>query len=286
MSNPNSLMKGHVFAKRKHKLTYPCSMEVKVDEIRLDVRREPQDGVSLRSYADKPLHNLGLWGARLATFMAAHRVNRLDMGVLVNKNFADTYRYVRSSKGTPGELHDAYVEFILFDVPDYTELPYIDRIQQRRRLCNLLNDYQVPTCVPRRRVAMGEQDVHDYYAQVRSEGFEGLMVKSHDHHYQPGKRIDGWLKVKSEADADAFVTGVTEAVSEDGARLARVGSIQGRDEHGQKVSIPGIDHDTARSWWEDPTQIIGKWVEFQYMERDRQDGYRHPRFNRIREDKQ
>lgn len=286
MSNPNSLMKGHVFAKRKHKLTYPCSMEVKVDEIRLDVRIDPKQGLVIRSYADKPLYNLGLYAARMLNYMRDFGVFRLDLGVLVNKNFADTYRYVRSCRGVPTELVDAYVEFILFDLPDLDKVPYIDRIQRRRDAINRMNDYQVPICAPRRRVAMCEQDVHDYYAQVRSEGFEGLMVKDHTHLYEVGKRTNGWLKVKSEDDADALITGVTEAISETGEHLGRVGSIQGRDEDGQKVSIPGIDHDTGRAWFIDPTLIVGKWVEFKYMERDRQDGYRHPRFNRIREDKQ
>lgn len=278
-------MKGHTFAKGKHKLVYPASAEVKVDEIRLDVRREPGKGLLLRSFADKPLHNLELWGARMLQYMQAFDVTRLDMGVIVNQNFADTYRYVRSSKGVPTELVDARVEFILFDVPDFGHEPYSQRLSRRTRACNLLHDYRVPTFTPMRFVVNGQAEVYELYQRVRDSGDEGLMVKSMDHLYEPGKRTNGWLKVKPEEDADALITGITEAVSEAGCPLGRVGSLQGTCEDASAVSIPGIDHDTARLWFAHPELIVGQWVEFQYMERDRQGGYRHPRFGRVREAK-
>lgn len=280
------LMKGHTFAKGKQKLTYPASAEVKVDEIRLDVRREPGLGLLMRSFADKPLHNLELWGGRMLQYMQAFDVQRLDMGVIVNRSFADTYRYVRSSKGVPTELVDARVEFILFDVPDHGRIPYHARVAHRTKACNLLCDYRVPTFVPQRFTVADEAEVYALYEKVRNDGDEGLMVKDMGHLYEPGKRTNGWLKVKPEDDADALITGVTEAVSEAGEPLGRAGSLQGTCEDGSTVSIPGIDHTTGALWFAHPELIVGQWVEFQYMERDRQGGYRHPRFGRVREAKQ
>lgn len=279
------LMKGHTFAKGKKKLTYPASAEVKVDEIRLDVRRSQQGLVLMQSYADKPLYNLGLWASRFGNYMEAFNVQRLDMGVIVNGSFADTYRYVRSKNGVPAELENCEVKFILFDLPDNTKDRYIDRIQLRRRAVSIMADYDIPAFTPRRLIAHCEADVMALYDEARAGGYEGLMVKSHDHLYEAGKRTNGWLKVKPEDDADALINGVTEATSEAGVPLGRVGSIQGTTEDGQAVSIPGIDHDTGRLWFADPSLIVGQWVEFQYMERDRQGGFRHPRFNRIREAK-
>lgn len=281
----DKLMKGHTFAKGKKKLTYPASAEVKVDEIRCDVRLTDK-GVQFRSYADKPLANLEEWGGVFADFMRAFDVTRLDMGVIVNRSFNDTYRWVRSTKGVPADLTGAKVEFILFDLPDLTEEPYIDRIQQRRRLCNIMGDYDLPVFVPRRVVVHDENDVMDLYASVRDGGDEGLMVKDHGHLYEAGKRTNGWLKVKPEEDADGIVTGWTEAVSEEGVELGRAGSLLVVCEDGSRANVPGIAHDLGREIAENFEAFRGRWLEFQYMERDRQGGYRHPRFNRFREDKQ
>ena len=283
------LMKGHTWAKGKHKLTYPASAEVKVDEIRLDVRFE-ENCLLFRSYADKPLHNIPNAHCRaFGNFMTAFEVQRLDMGVIVNRNFADTYRYVRSSKGVPPELVDAKVEYILFDLPGMGTLPYIERIQWRKRYCNIMADYRLPVFVPVRKVVYDEAEVLNMFDSVRHDGDEGLMVKDHAGLYELDKRTNGWLKVKPEADCDGIVLGYSEVVSEAGEPLGRVGSLRVEahlpDGSTQLVNVPGIPHEIGMAWFQDPSLIVGQWVEFSYMERDRQGGFRHPRFGRIREAK-
>lgn len=278
------LMKGFTWAKGKKKLTYPAIAEVKVDEVRCDIRIEG-DRVLFQSYADKPLANLEEFEPLFHSALLKIDLTRLDAGVLVNRSFNDTYRWVRSTKGAPADLVDAKIEFILFDLPESIE-PFINRRLARNRIAEHLRDYGLPVIVPEFFVINAEHEVLERYEQARNAGNEGLMVKSMDHFYEVDKRTNGWLKVKPEDDADALIHGVTEAISEAGEPLGRVGSIQGATEDGQAVSIPGIDHDTGRAWFADPSLIIGQWVEFQYMERDRQGGFRHPRFNRIREDKQ
>lgn len=281
----SKLMKGHTWAKGKHKLTYPAFAEVKVDEVRVDVRLVDDYRIEYLSYAGKPLSNLSRFDNAFRSYMTSHGVSRLDMGVLVNNTFADTYRWVRSSKGVPAGLEDAHIVFLLFDIPEVGAMPYSQRVGIRSRAANLLRDYGVPAVVPERHVIAEEAEVMELYGKVRERGFEGLMVKSADHTYETDKRSYGWLKVKPENDADALITGVQEAVSEAGEPLGRVGSLQGVDEAGQPVSIPGIDHTTGGLWFTEPSLIVGQWVEFVYMERDRQGGYRHPRFNRVREEK-
>ena len=279
------LMKGYTFAKGKHKLKYPVHVEIKIDEIRADVVCAVGAPVKIISYAGKPLHNLERFLYPLGQFMRNHNVGRIDCGVIVNGSFNDTYRWVRSKNGPPADLKGAYITFILFDLPDLTDMPYWQRIVHRNRAASLLRDYGVPTVTPERHEASNEEEVYTHYEAARARGFEGLMVKSRDHLYEAGKRTYGWLKDKPENDADAKITGITEAVSEAGEPLGRVGSIQGTTEDGQAVSVPGIDHDTGRLWFADPSLIVGSWVEFRFTEMDRQGGYRHLRFGRVREDK-
>lgn len=285
----DKLMKGHTFAKGKKKLTYPAFAEVKVDEIRLDVRLNAAEGLVFRSFADKPLHNLTPFGSKFINAMQAGDIQRLDMGVLVNKNFNDTYRYVRSSKGLGADLAGLPVEFILFDVPDHGQRPFAERRKLRTRVANWLIDYGLPVYLPMGSVVQSEDEVLNLYGKVIAGGYEGLMVKSYDHTYEPGKRTNGWLKVKPEEDADGVVWGITEAVSEAGEPLGRVGSLRVTahlpDGSTQEVSVPGIPHEIGKAWFLDPSLILGQWIEFQYMMRDRQGGFRHPRFGRIREAK-
>ena len=56
-------------------------------------------------------------------------------------------------------------------------------------------------------------------------------------------------------------------------------------EDGSEASPHGIAHDLGRDMHENPEKYIGQWAEFKYMERDRQGGYRHPVFYRLREAK-
>lgn len=285
----DKLMKGHTFAKGKKKLVYPAFAEIKVDEIRLDVRLDSKDGLSFRSFADKPLYNLTQFGTHFIHAMQAGDLTRLDMGVIVNRSFNDTYRYVRSSKGLGDDLVNLPVEFILFDVPDFAHMPFSERRVKRARVASWLRDYRLPVLTPQSVIVQDEDEVLSTYEKAITAGFEGLMVKTGDHLYEPGKRTNGWLKVKPEEDADGIVLGITEAVSETGEPLGRVGSLRVEvhlpDGSVPQANVPGIPHEIGKAWFLDPTLIVGQWIEFQYMMRDRQGGFRHPRFGRIREAK-
>ena len=156
----SSLMKGWTFAKGKHKLKYPVYVEIKIDEIRADVVCAVGEPVKIISYAGKPLHNLERFLYPLGQFMRNHNVGRIDCGVIVNGSFNDTYRWVRSKNGPPADLKGAYITFILFDLPDLTDMPYWQRIAHRNRVASLLRDYGVPTVTPERHEASNEEEVY------------------------------------------------------------------------------------------------------------------------------
>lgn len=287
MSNANALMKGHTWAKGKHKLKWPAVAEFKYDEIRLDVRAAHGlmgTGILFQSFADKPLHNLGDYAERFKDFMCFNNKHRLDMGVLVNESFNDTYRWTRSKNGAPEDLHGARVSFILFDDPHLLDA-YQERVHLLDGMADEMRRYGLPVIRPERTYVEDEQAVFDLYGRVREQGYEGLMVKDTRHFYQLGKRTYGWLKVKPEEDADGIITAINQATSIEGVPLDRAGSVTIAVEDGSTADCAGIDHDLGRLMLAHPEQFIGKWAEFKYMERDRQGGYRHPRFNRIREDK-
>jgi ATP-dependent DNA ligase len=142
-------------------------------------------------------------------------------------------------------------------------------------------------------VANVDAEVEVNYERLRAMGFEGAMVKSLQHTYEPGKRTYGWLKVKPEADADGQIVGFEEAICgvdqpehglKKGDNLQRIGSVLLHCTDGSQVAPHGIPHELGRDMYTNPQKYMGQWVEFKYMERDRQGGYRHPTFNRLREE--
>ncbi len=296
------LMKGKVYGEHKHKLVYPVIAEIKYDEIRLHVHLDYTAGkvVQFLSYAGKPLHNLDSWAQQFYDFMTEQNVRDLDMGVLVNGNFNDSYRWCRSSTGIPGEkldkktgkvapaLDTGMVVFYLFDWPESTE-PYESRRKQLRIMSHVMREAGIPVARPLSYELADEAALDKTFTLVREEGFEGLMVKSRDHTYQPGKRIDGWLKMKPENEADGLIVKVNQAFSIHGEPLDRAGSVDVAvdwPDVGLRASPAGIPHELGRLMWANPEQYEGKqWVEFKYMERDRQGGYRHPSLVRLREPK-
>jgi hypothetical protein len=310
------LMKGKVFGEHRHKLVYPLIAEIKYDEIRLHVKRFPQVGapglasyipehVEFLSYAGKPLCNLWHWADQFFAFMVEQGVHNLDMGVLVNGNFNDAYRWCRSSTGFPQEkldkktgkiapaLDESMVKFFLFDCPDST-LPFCtdtatvdleDRRALRKHYRDGMQECGIPVETPQAYTIPSEAGLNALFAIVREEGYEGLMVKSREHTYQPGKRIDGWLKMKPESEADGKVVRINQAISIEGVPLDRAGSIDVEMEDGSIASPAGIPHELGALLWRHPYNYMGHWLQFKYMERDRAGGYRHPSFVRFREDK-
>ena len=287
------LMKGHKWSEHSHKMTYPCSVQVKTDEIRCHVK--VQGGVvTYLSYAGKPLHNMQIFDP---IFLRLHRYvgpSEFDTGFEVNGNFNDSYRWVRSSRGLPEDLKVESVRFILFDLPECPLEYYFGDFDRRTRIEAVARHgaaYTLFVCLPtnfqtpEEHIASSPEEVQELYSQMIEQGHEGAMVKSHSHTYEPGKRSYGWLKIKPEEDADGVVEYVHEAVSESGEPLGRAGSISIRMEDGSLATPHGIAHELGRDMFTNPDNYVGQWAEFKYMERDRQGGYRHPRFHRMREAK-
>jgi hypothetical protein len=287
------LMKGHKWSEHSHKMTYPCLVQVKTDEIRCHVKVQ-KGVVTYLSYAGKPLHNMHFFDPLFLRLSRDVGPSEFDTGFEVNGNFNDSYRWVRSSRGLPEDLNIDSVLFILFDLPecpmeycsgDFDRRTQIAHAARYGSSYTAFVRYFTKFQAPEEYIAFSPEEVHKLYSQMIEQGHEGAMVKSHSHTYQRGKRSYGWLKIKPEEDADGVVESVHEAVSESGEPLGRAGSISIRMEDGSIATPHGIAHELGRDMFANPEKYVGQWAEFKYMERDRQGGYRHPRFHRMREAK-
>lgn len=281
------LMKGHTWSSRKHKMTYPAWVEPKMDEIRCHVIVEPQGvwPVHFMSYAGKPLANLEPWAAKFRELAKNTGYLEFDCGFEANGNFNDSYRWVRSTKKLPEDLAGKPVRFYMFDMPT-SKAPFESRMTERHNtyVMGLAIDFD-ELFIPQGMWVHSEEEVELAFKAYREQGYEGIMVKSLGHLYLRGKRIDGWQKVKPEEDADGVITEIHEAISEDGVPLGRAGSVSIRCEDGSTGTPHGIAHELGADMFNNPDKYVGQWAEFRYMERDRQGGYRHPTWHRLREAK-
>lgn len=282
------LMKGHKWRDHKHKMTYPAWVEVKHDEIRVHVLVTPQGTdwhVQFLSYAGKPLFNLDKFAPLFRELAETTGYHEFDLGFEANLNFNDSYRWVRSKRGIPADLTDVPTRFFLFDLPTVEGMPFESRVNELHRVWCTARALDIPMHRPAGTWALTPEDVDTVYTRVRDEGHEGVMVKSMQHEYVRGSRSYGWLKVKPEDDADGVIVELIEAISETGQPLGRAGSVRIRMEDGSEATPHGIPHDLGRDMYQNPGKYIGHWAEFNFMERDRQGGYRHPTWHRLREAK-
>lgn len=296
------LMKGETFkdalklVRGKPRFEYPIWVEAKADEIRCHIEYV-NGGVRYLSYAGKPLWNLQHFDDKFAAFFAAHpHLTELDVGVEVNGNFNDSYRWTQSSSGIPQEKFDKktgktapaldvdMVEFILFDLPESTAEFWMRR-PAINGVADVLMQFGLQVSRPEGRVCNSEHQVVELYNLLRADGYEGAMGKTLDHKYER-KRTFGWMKIKPSETFDGRITKINRATSITGEPLSRAGSISVELEDGSTADPAGIAHALGGDMFANPSDYIGRWVEFEAMERDRAGGYRHPRFIRIREDKQ
>lgn len=305
------LMKGHPWHKRKDAtdrkgkpiVTYPVMVEAKHDEIRVHVKvsivpsanpsfEGQQDGkVEFLSYAGKPLANLSCYTLAFLNIAERTGIMEFDMGFEANGNFNDSYRWVRSTKGLPPELIDAPVKWFIFGLP-VQATPLDEQHRTRQVLAKQFQDWAgLDVRVPEMYWAWDELAVDAAYATFRAKGYEGAMVKQPKHVYTRN-RTDGWLKMKPENDATGIIKGFVEAICgvdqpeldlKAGDKLGRIGSVELWIPGGGKAFPHGIPHDLGRDMFLHPEKYYEQFADFNYMEIDRQGGYRHPTWGRLRE---
>lgn len=298
------LMKGQKYSDRyikgKLRFSFPVLVEEKRDEIRAHFKlvHDADTGkpvtCMVQSYAEKPLYNLEKQCEQMFSVMLRHNLTELDCGIEVNGNFDDSYRWVRTKKGIPKGLENAEVVVLLFDLPDHEGREKCTYSYRLGAMQGILEHAGIPTFKrPEHWVAWDEKDIDILYEDCRRRGVEGVMVKTIDHLYSR-TRSWSWFKRKPDETHDGRITGIVEAIcGKDqpeiglhvGDSLARAGAVSVVLEDGSTASPHGIPHALGRDMFLHPEKYIGQWCEFSCMEVDRQGGYRHPIFKRLREDK-
>lgn len=111
---------------------------------------------------------------------------------------------------------------------------------------------------------------------------EGLMLVGLNSPWQ-AKKVKYSQKVKPNLTVDVYVTGLKEHI-----RGGKVGALE-VDYKGSPLYVPGIIDELRERWWNNPDEIIGRLIEVEAMgiskDKTGKESLRHPRFVRIRTDK-
>lgn len=289
-------------------------LQVKRDEIRCvveiheiwveETREFVNTHVTYTSASGKPLYNLGHFDKHWLDFAKRTGKRRIDTGVSVNDSFDLTRRTVMASKKVydlsgntvntiagekkkdpPHYVGPLRAMFWLYDIIDHYGT-YEDR---RRDMAKYALDFpEFLACpetfviyVPKWNITEAVQVVEEHFQQALDCKHEGLMVKRFYHSWEP-RRTTNWMKLKPEAEVDVEIIGYVEGKGE---FAGLVGSLTGRAEDGSTVDFSGFTLELRRAISADFESYLGRWCEVQYMQRDAQGGYRHPRFFRFHPDK-
>ena len=123
-------------------------------------------------------------------------------------------------------------------------------------------------------------EVQKYYQDARSQGYEGLVLKTLRAPYS-FKRSSCWVKLKGFETADVEVVGVELG---NGKYKEMVGALTVRF-NGKLNSVgTGLTDYQRQLWARNPNLIIGKMVEVSYHELTKDGNMRHSRFEKERFD--
>lgn len=125
------------------------------------------------------------------------------------------------------------------------------------------------------------EELEELYAQARKDGLEGLLIKETLGNYKRGKK-SGWWKMKSEEGADGHVVSPNFGT----AGLSKEGKVIGFEvmsEDGHIVNVNGITNEQMEEFTvnvtSNPNYYKGHAVQFKFMERTDDKGFRHPSFD-------
>lgn len=274
-------------------------VQTKRDEIRCGAVVGYDGKVTYTSASGKPLFNIHQAFSNLFVALAElYKVYRFDMGVCVNDSFDLTRRVVRASskdydcrgrkdyiltEKLPGQPRRTVYEgkltmaFWLYDLPELS-CSYAER---RQLMAEMVRYAGNSVFVPETEVVHTTIDVNNIYDILINLGHEGAMLKRLDFQYKEGRTTD-WMKMKPEEEVDVEITGYTPGKD---SFEGMVGSLIGRAEDGSTVNFSGFTLELRRGLTDNFEAYRGRWAEVRYMQRDSQDGYRHPRFYRWHADK-
>ena len=270
-------------------------LEPKIDGIRLLAVCD-NDGVC-RLYTRNGKEKLGLTFIKEQIESLGLKNEVLDGEIIVSGNWYDTASVVQKTVNYD-ENAAKNAQFMIFDIIPLNTLINEDQydtrdpLMSRKYKLDRLYSSHYNNCpnlktIPYVRIIEDSIEnkimfIKQTFNQYLDDGFEGVMVKEWDSKYENG-RSKSWLKYKQEFTNEYKCIGVIEG---NGNFVGTLGAIIIDLGNGKTCRVGGFKEEDRIKYWNNPDLILNHMVEVKYTEQSAYDDLRHPRFLRIRLDKE
>lgn len=206
----------------------------------------------------------------------------LDGELVINGSFTNTVKVMGSSvEKAHNLLADAKVEYHVFDCLA-VDGENIETLPLEYRLSQL-----VAASINARWEVTPNLPLGGEFEHALDAGFEGVVYKLKASAYHRGSRSSYWLKRKAVNTYDGFVTGFQPGKGKfAGTFGALIISQYVNGVPTEVATISGMPDGTRYGIWDARATYLGACVEFKAQARLPSGRYRHPRFLRLRLDKQ
>jgi DNA ligase-1 len=158
------------------------------------------------------------------------------------------------------------------DVPQAEVNKLLNRACQEKELREIL--FTIPFH------AASDTEVREYYAMFRDDGHEGAMVKDLSVPWTAGRSY-AWMKMKAEITVDVPIVDFKKGKG----KYSEVMGALIVDHNGVRVPVSGMDDALRNEMWAHRKKYLGRMVEVACQEVTERGSLRHPRFVRLRPDK-
>jgi ATP-dependent DNA ligase len=251
------------------------------------------------------------------TVLDGEMISHLDpaLGTGNAKSFGGLSKYVTSIMGSLPEeavhkqIERGWLRYVVFDCLFYKgkDVRHLSLYDRKIRAREALGHWKNPFAVLAQDTGITGPTANKriFYEGIVARGGEGVILKRKDHAY--GDKT-GWVKVKKQATADVVIMGFVpakemsvkkgadKATITKYAKAGLIGAIQcGQYDSGgglkvwlrEVATVSGMTDDLRERLSDTETQSkwIGKVIEIEHNGREPTGRFRHPRFNRFRDDK-
>lgn len=175
---------------------------------------------------------------------------------------------------------------LLIDCPWHERRAWLEKLHRGEIVPNAV-DFRLIEELQLSEVYYGEQAKRDLIAYAQANKLEGVVFKRKDSLYVPDKRPENhWYRIKGSITADVVVMGYEDG---EGKYEGQIGSIVfGQIKDGKLTkcgTCSGMDDQLRKELTTNGDTYKGRVLEVEAMERTEKGMFRHPRFNRWRDDK-
>lgn len=283
------------------KLRFPVRLEPKYDGMRVVAIWRKAVGFQFFTRSGKAVTSISEEAERSLLMLKGAIHDEYDVGdalmldgELMGDSFKETMEQARRKDSTfdngrfhvfdwlPGERFDALKK-------EFKKgLGYADRRSiLERAFESAKQDGGLPGLVlPTSYIVNSSEEIQEYYRNARARGLEGLIIKAIDGLYHPRRHVD-WMKVKAEESLDLPIVDVEEGT---GKYEGMLGAFI-VDHKGVRVRVGSGFSDAERGsywkqWHSERHALEGQMIEVEFQEETPDGSLRHPRYVRLRNDKQ